>query len=106
LQAGTVAAEDEGALDGDALAGVAGECIGVADVTRFEVVAAQLESVAAVGDNGERAVLAVDGLDGGAGAILDGGGVAGAEADDPVSAGELAASDADAVASKTAVTVH
>src|SRR5262249_61810338 len=71
LQPDAVGAEDEGALDSDALAGVAGERVGMADATRFEVVAAQLNAVAAVSDDGEHAVLAVDVLDGGAGAVLD-----------------------------------
>ena len=42
-------AEDEGALDGEALGGVAGEGVGVADVARLEVAAAELDDRAAVG---------------------------------------------------------
>ena len=62
--------EDEGALDGDALAGVSGERIGVAHVTVPEVAAAELDAVAAVGDDRQGPVLAVDCVDGGAGSVL------------------------------------
>ena len=98
LEARLAGAEDEGALDGEALGGVAGERVGVADVARLEVAAAELDGRAAVGGDGERPSFAVDLLDGSAGAVLDAEEVGVAEADDAVAGGELAVGDGEAVA--------
>ena len=98
LQARLAGAEDEGALDGEALGGVAGERVGVANVARLEVAAAELDGRAAVGGDGERPPVAVDALDGSAGAVLDAEAVGVAEADDAVAGGELAVRDGEALA--------
>ena len=63
LQPCFAGAEDEGALDGEALGGVPGERVGVADVPGLEVAAAELDGRAAVGGDGERAPVEVDPLD-------------------------------------------
>ena len=72
LEACLAGAEDEGALDGEALAGVAGERVGVADVAGLEVAGGSSSTV------GPRSVaivsvrvFAVDAFDGAAGAVLD-----------------------------------
>ena len=93
LEACLAGAEDEGALDGEALGGVAGERVGVADVAGLEVAAAELDGGAAVGGDRQRPLVAVDALDGAAGAVLDAEAVGVAEADDAVAGGELAVGD-------------
>ena len=71
LQSLPADAEDEGALDGDALGGVPGEGVGVADVPVFEVAPpSSMRSPRSV-TTVEGPVLAVDGFDRGAGAVLD-----------------------------------
>ena len=67
LEARFAGAEDEGALDGQALGGVAGDRVGVASVARLEVAAAEFDGRAAVGVNGERPSFEVDVSDGAAG---------------------------------------
>ena len=106
LQACFAGAEDEGALDGEALGGVAGERVGVADVAGLEVAAAEFDGRAAVGGDGERPPFEVDVLDGSAGAVLDAENVGVAEADDAVAGGELAVRDGEPVVAEAAVGVH
>jgi hypothetical protein len=83
-------AEDEGALDGEPLAGVAGEGVGVADVARLQVVARQGHLVAPIRADMKPAAFALDLLDGRAGAVSDAEPVEVAQADDAVAGGELA----------------
>ena len=71
LQACLAGSEHEGALDGEALGGVAGERVGVSNVAGREVGAAELDGRAAVGGDRQRSLVAVDPLDGSAGAVLD-----------------------------------
>jgi hypothetical protein len=106
LEAGFPGAEHEGAFDGEPLGGVAGERVGVADVSVLEVAAVELDGRAAVGGNREGAPFGVDALDGAGGAVLDGELVGVAQADDAVAGGELALCDAQPVFAEAAVGVH
>ena len=65
-----------------------------------------VDAVAAIGDDAERAVPAVDGLDRGAGSVLDCERVGVAEADDPVAGRELDVVDRESRAAEAAVAVH
>ena len=99
-------AEDEGALDRHALAGVAGEGVGVPDVSLREVVAAELDPIAAVGHDAQRRCVPVDSLDGSARAVLDAERLGVAEADDAVAGSELGAGDREPLAPEPAVRLH
>src|SRR5215211_1042259 len=68
LQPLPTGAENESALDGNALAGVPRVRVGVAVL---EVAAAEFDAVAAIDSDRQRPMLAVDGFDGGAGSVLD-----------------------------------
>src|SRR3954464_7667402 len=70
LEARLAGAEHEGALDGDALAGVASERGGVAYVPP-PVATGQPHASATVGLDRERAAVRIDLLDGSAGAVSD-----------------------------------
>src|SRR5581483_3392445 len=106
LQPGFARAEHERALDGDALAGVAGERVGVADVPRLEVAAAECDAVAAVGEDGERAVLPPNRLHRAAGAVLDAKRVRVTQADDAVAGGELSTAGDEPLPSEAFVRLH
>src|SRR5689334_21052675 len=80
LQARLARPEDEGAVDGHALSAVACQRVRVADVPGFQVRAAQVNSVAAVGRDSESAARFLNALDGAARAVLDSEAVAVSEA--------------------------
>jgi hypothetical protein len=86
-------AEDEGALDGEALGGVTGEGVGVAEVARVEVAATELDDRPAVGRNDERPPFGVDTLDSPTRSVLDAENIGVAETDDSVTRGELSFRD-------------
>src|SRR5581483_12223511 len=102
LQAGFAGAEDEGPVDGHALSAVARQRIGMAGVPCFEVAAAQLDAVAAIGRDGERAAPRVDALDRATRAVLDAEPIAVSEADDAVARSELTAGDGEPLATEPA----
>src|SRR5262249_35483110 len=99
-------AEDEGTFYGEPLGGVTGAGIGVPEVARLEVGAAQLGCRGAVGRDGERARVAVDSFDGPGGAVGDAEAVRVAHADDAVAGGELVVGEADAIRAEASVGVH
>jgi hypothetical protein len=98
LQPACIGAEDERALDGEPLARVPGEGVGVADVAALEVAAVEADLVPAVSADVEAAAGAVDLLDRPPGAVANAEGVRVAQADDPVAGSKLAACDFEALA--------
>ena len=78
-------------LDGEALGSVPRKCVRVANVAGAEVAVVQLYDGAAVGGDGQRALVLVDLLDGAARSVLDSEQVGVPETDDTVAGGELAA---------------
>jgi hypothetical protein len=85
---------------------MSGECVGVAEVARLEVAAAEFDDRAAISRNRQRSLVVIDLLDGSAGSVLDAEDVRVAQADDPVGGGELAVGNGQPMLPEAAGGVH
>src|SRR4051794_7594153 len=106
LKARAAIAEHKRSVHGNALACVAGQRIGVPDLTGFEVLALELDSVAAVREHAQRPSRNVDSFDGAASPVPDAEEVGVVQADDPVAGCESDSADHETFAAEPAVAFH